>query len=245
MIKLLKKRITHWLTFFKYSRVLRGGNVLIKNSEISQNGVVIFGHVIITGSTLKQHTSIHSFSVVTGTTLNGNKIGNSCSIGNTTIGEHSYVADFAIINNTQIGKFCSIGPGLRCGLGAHPHDFISSSPFFYNELNTTDQPIFNEYEDTRIGNDVWIGANVFIKDGVTIGDGAILAAGSVILKDVEPYTIVGGVPAKLIRYRHSEEVISFLKNLKWWDRDPDWLKTNRAIFQKKIIEVDDLNGLTV
>ncbi len=75
----------------------------------------------------------------------------------------------------------------------------------------------------KIGNDVWIGANVLILDGVTIGNGAIIAAGAVVTKDVPPYAVVGGVPAKIIKYRFNKEEIDFLEQLKWWEKDEKWL----------------------
>ena len=91
--------------------------------------------------------------------------------------------------------------------------------------------LFDEFPSTDIGNDVWIGNNVIIKYGVKIGDGAILGAGAVVTKDVEPYSIVGGVPAKVIKYRFSPDEIKFLLAFKWWDKDLNWLKENKHKFQ--------------
>ena len=90
-----------------------------------------------------------------------------------------------------------------------------------------DQKYFEEEEKTvHIGNDVWIGSNVIVVDGVTIGDGAIIAAGAVVTKDVPPYAIFGGIPAKLIRYRFDEQKIDFMLKFKWWDKEEKWLRKN-------------------
>ena len=78
----------------------------------------------------------------------------------------------------------------------------------------------------EVGNDVWIGENVFFQGGVIIGDGAVVLAGAVVTKDVPPYAIVGGVPAKVLKYRYDEETIKFLLSIKWWDKDVNWLRDN-------------------
>jgi acetyltransferase-like isoleucine patch superfamily enzyme len=154
------------------------------------------------------------------------------------LGDFTYVARDSQIYNTSIGKFTCIGPNVMTGMGAHPASvFVSSHPLFYSTLGQSsglvivDKNLFDEFPHTKIGNDVWIGNNVSIKYGVTIGDGAIIGAGAVVTKDVEPYSIVGGVPAKLIRYRFSKEQIDFLLAFKWWDKDLDWIKANKDFFQ--------------
>lgn len=81
-----------------------------------------------------------------------------------------------------------------------------------------------------IGNDVWIGAYVNIIEGITIGDGAIIAAGSVVTQDVPPYAVVGGVPAKVIKYRFEQDIIEQLKKIEWWNKDQKWLKKNAHLF---------------
>ncbi len=128
---------------------------------------------------------------------------------NVQLGDYSYFAKNAWVANTSIGKFCSIGPNFCCGLGIHPTDGISTSPYFYRGK-------IEEHKHTTIGNDVFIGANVTILDGVTIADGAVVAAGAVVTKDVPPYAIVGGVPAEVKKYRFDAPTIQKLLEKQWW-----------------------------
>lgn len=142
------------------------------------------------------------------------------------IGSYTYISRSALIQNTIIGNYCSISHDVISGLGAHPIDLFSTSPVFYRERNplnitvVTESIDFAEYKQIKIGNDVWIGARVIIMDGITIGNGAIVAAGAVVTKDVMPYSIVGGVPAKHIKYRASDvNIANYIKSA-WWDLEP-------------------------
>lgn len=153
-------------------------------------------------------------------------------------GDFTYVARDAQVHYTTVGKFCCIGPNVSTGMGAHPSStFVSSHPLFYSTRGQAggkvivDKNVFDEYQETIIGNDVWIGANALIKYGVTIGNGAIIAAGAVVTKNVEAYTIVGGVPAKYIKHRFTAEQINFLENFRWWDKNFDWIKEHKDLFQ--------------
>ena len=153
---------------------------------------------------------------------------------NSTIDNHSYISNRTEIRDTSIGKFCSIATDIKIVLGHHPTHLISLHPAFYanNKGFETfaDKNYFEEYHKVVIGNDVWIGEGVVIPGGVTIGDGAIIAARSVVTKDVEPYSVIGGVPAKHIKYRFSEEERANLIRFKWWDKDDEWLKENYKFF---------------
>jgi acetyltransferase-like isoleucine patch superfamily enzyme len=148
------------------------------------------------------------------------------------LGNYTYVGRRARISSTTLGSYCSIGPEVISGLGIHPSNaFVSTHPCFYSLQHQsgpalTDRQYFTEFSDITIGNDVWIGARAIILDGVTIGDGAIVAANSVVTKDVQPYAIVGGVPAKTLRHRFTQETIKKLLAFRWWNRHPDWIKQN-------------------
>ena len=132
--------------------------------------------------------------------------------------------------NLKIGKFCSISEEVTIILGGeHKIDTISSYPFSLEK---------NRYSkgDVIIGNDVWIGYGSTILSGVTIGDGAVIAANAVVTKDVEPYAIVGGIPAKTIKYRFDEKTIDKLLKLKWWDLDIHFIYENRHLLNDTNIE---------
>ena len=154
------------------------------------------------------------------------------------LGYASYIGDGSKFSRTQIGRYCSIGPNVECIFGRHPaHTFVSTHPAFFSinhsiGLSYVEEQRFQEHPEPLdkegkysilIGNDVWIGANVAILDGITIGDGAIIAANALITKDVPPYTIVGGVPAKELKKRFTDEQIDFLLALKWWEKPVDWI----------------------
>ncbi len=151
-------------------------------------------------------------------------------IRNTFVGKYTYISSGCSFKNTNIGKFCSIAKDVKAGMGKHPTDYVSTSPYFYSTVNAlgstlVTQNSYDEYEEINIGNDVWIGVDALILDGVTVGDGAIIAAKSLVNKDVPPYAIVGGVPAKLIRYRFSEKQIANLLNISWWNLSAEELKS--------------------
>ena len=185
-----------------------------------ENKLRFRGAIIDKGSTFSQNTIIHS----------NVHILENCIINNSQINSFSYVGKNCLVQNTKIGKFCSIANDVSIGLGNHPLDFFSTSPLFYRKQNTFKLQIvdndlkFEEYQSVIIGNDVWIASRAIILDGVCIGDGSIIASNTVVTKNVEPYSIVGGVPAKVIKYRFNDKKISELKSFKWWDMSLNQIK---------------------
>jgi acetyltransferase-like isoleucine patch superfamily enzyme len=148
------------------------------------------------------------------------------------IGDWSYVETGCRIVHADIGKFTSIAPSCCIGMSAHPVDgFVSTHPLFYLnrpefDYTLVERDYHQEYQRTTIGSDVWIGVGACVKAGVRVGDGAIIGAGAVVTRDVPPFAIVGGVPARLIRNRFDPETVEFLLEFKWWERDEQWLRRN-------------------
>jgi len=132
------------------------------------------------------------------------------------------------VDKLIIGSYCSIGSGavfMMAGNQGHRKDWVSTFPFYFQANIFKDaQNGFEKMGDTIIGNDVWIGSEAMIMSGVTIGDGAIIAARAIVTKDVEPYTIVGGNPAVVIKKRFTENEIIQLQNMKWWTWEEEKVK---------------------
>lgn len=151
------------------------------------------------------------------------------------IGDHTYVQKGTAIFNANVGKFCSIASNVSIGPGIHKIDGVSTHPSFYLKNTPLLKKFSNEdsflaSKTTTIGNDVWIGEKSIILDGITIGTGAIIAAGSVVTKDVSPYSIVGGIPAKVIKFRFTDSEIDFLLSSEWWNFSNDWFENNYRLF---------------
>lgn len=160
------------------------------------------------------------------------KVESGSNIVNTTMDKHSFCGYNCEITNASIGSFCSIANGVIIGGGMHPVSWVSTSPVFYEGRDSVKAKFSThsrkEVEKTIIGHDVWVGQNVLIKQGVKVGTGAVIGMGSVVTKDVAPYAIVAGIPAKELKKRFDEDVIKDLLNLKWWDLE-DALLTNLAV----------------
>ena len=184
----------------------------------------------------------------------GTKFGCNVRIGDNTwlkgsVGSYSYIGKGCRLN-AHIGKFCSIAPGVKVVVGTHSTEYLSSSPVFlstqrqcgitFTENDVVEEELLVDKGQeiaVEIGNDVWIGENVLIKGGIKIGDGSVIGMGAVVTKDIEPFSIVGGVPAKMIRKRFSDEVIKNICQIKWWNWDENWLREHIDYFRTNNIDV--------
>ncbi|MCR4806937.1 MAG: CatB-related O-acetyltransferase [Lachnospiraceae bacterium] len=184
---------------------------------------------------MKQGSFLNKGSVLEGK----NYIGRDTRLNNVRVGFGSYVNSRCDISNTRIGKYTSIGAGVTTELGSHPLDgrHVALHPAFYKKeaalgYSYADKDTYKDmkYIDEAariqvvIGNDVWIGNNVSILEGVTIGDGAVVAAGSLVNKDIEPYGIYAGVPARKVKERFDTDDCARLLRLKWWDMKEEEIK---------------------
>jgi chloramphenicol O-acetyltransferase type B len=165
-----------------------------------------------------------------------NWIGKGSYIANSVIGDFTYITENSVILESNIGKFCSIGPNVRIAPGKHPTSvYVSTHSSIYSNpenlvRNFVKKAVYNYDRKVVIGNDVWIGANVVIIDGITIGDGVVIAANSVVTKNVLPYLIIGGTPAKPIKKRFEDSEIEFLLHYQWWNKPEKFIQENISIW---------------
>lgn len=174
-----------------------------------------------------------------------NSVRKNTKILNTKLGYATYVSENCFLKNVSIGKYTCIANDVKTVSGTHPtSQYVSVHPAFYSKTTPigftySDKDYFDEYKwldqekniTVIIGNDVWIGEGVHILDGVKISDGAIVAAGAMVVKDVPPYAVVGGVPARVIKYRFNKEQIDRLLKCAWWNMDEVWLREHAEEFR--------------
>lgn len=181
-------------------------------------------------------TSISPFAILTETEVGINTaIRPLVKTERSKIGKCSSVGTLSAIYDCEIGNFCSIARECYIGGASHPLDRVSTSGCFYLSYNYTgicynDDTAYDWRTFTKVGNDVWIGFRAVVLAGVTIGDGAVIGAGSIVTKDVGPYEIWAGNPARLIRKRFDDNTIKMLLDSKWWEWSDEELHKNGKWF---------------
>lgn len=162
------------------------------------------------------------------------KIEPGSQVVNSEFGRYSYCGYDCIFLNASIGSFCSISDNVVVGGSNHPMHFVSTSPVFLSHRDSVKVKFSKfDYLDlprTRIGSDVWLGYGVRVRSGVEIGHGAVVAMGSVVTKDIAPYSVVGGNPAKVLRMRFSEDIIAALLETRWWNLSDEELRCWAVLF---------------
>lgn len=223
MMRLLKNPVTQWLAWLARKTLLE--------RRYSKQKLEIGYLATATRTSFGLYNKIYAGAVLT----------------DVSIGDMSYVGERCRLSNVTMGKYSCIGPDVVAGLGMHPsRGFVSIHPAFYSPYfkagrSFTSEAQFKESLPIHIGHDVWIGARATILDGVRIGDGAIIGAGAVVTKDVPPYCVVCGVPAKVVRQRFTQQEIEALLQLKWWDLSFDELTSLQPSFRDVATLVSTLN----
>lgn len=184
-------------------------------------------------SSLIQNSKVNSFAVINKRVrVIDSSVGFYCKILDngylfkSSLGDYSYINTQTTILRSDIGKYCSIASNVDIGPTSHPMDKISTHPFLFlkdfgNLIKEDDNEVVNSREGsiTKLGNDIWIGQGATIMPGLSVGNGAIIGAHSLVTKDVEPYSIVVGLPAKHVRYRFESEIRDKLLKIEWWNWD--------------------------
>lgn len=200
--------------------------------------VKLFRDTTVLNSTVHEHSSVGDFSKVSGSQLGRNvRIDRFNHIERSCIGDFSYTGRNSTILYAEIRKFCSISWNVSIGGANHDYSRVTQHSLAYQPhfgFIQNGEESYDRYSSTlKIGNDVWLGTGSIVNRGVTIGDGALIGANAVVTNDIPPYAIAIGSPARVIKYRFTDEIISALQKLKWWDWPVSKIKENFQFISDK------------
>lgn len=205
------------------------------SSEIHESSI-LFNNARATKSVIGPNCTVGDNSILFRSKLEGmNVINRNNLISDSTLGFATYTGHNATIKDTEIGKYCCLSWAISIGGKNHNYTSVTSYPsYHFNRILCEDKSVAGPSpQKASIGNDVWIGSGAIVLRGVKVGDGAVIGAGAVVTKDVPPYAIVVGNPARVIKYRFSEEIIEKLLELKWWDLPLDVIREFRDDLTKE------------
>lgn len=213
--------------------------VVIDRSELDESSMC-YKDTRLTKSIVGPNSTVGDRTILFNSRLDGgNEVRRDCYITDSSVGYGTIISHGTVIKNTQIGKFGSISWGNS--MGGKNHNYKRAATLsdyqFGRVFHGSSEIVPSKFEDTVIGNDVWIGNGAIILRGIKVGDGAVIGAGAVVTKDVEPYTIVAGCPAKPIKMRYdNEKYIEELLDIKWWDWSLEKIEKNLDLLLSEVNE---------
>lgn len=228
-----------------------GQNSVINNVDGPESSK-IFNNCRISDTRLSEKSTIGDFTTVRESELGERStIQRYCDIWRLKMGRFSCIGRVSTVQSTEIGSFCALSWNLRIGGDDHDYKMISTHPFWHDVswgiATDKDYSIAyheKEYEEPCfIGNDVWIGAGVTICRNVRIGNGCVIGGGAVITRDIEPYSVVVGVPGRVIKKRFDDKTIERLEKAKWWNLPEEIIRENLSLFRDKHLDEESLEKI--
>ncbi len=218
---------------------------IVKDSYVESDSV-LYQNVRVSYSSIGSNCTIgDNTSIVKSEIANSVIVNRNCAIDQSAVGFATYINQNSTIKKSIIGKFCCISWNVTIYSGDN-HNPLSPSmytSYHWKHVFGTSIPNSNVVKKTTIGNDVWIGNGAIIINGVNVGNGAIIGAGAVVTKDVPPYSVVGGVPAKIIKMRFDDCTIEKLLNIAWWNWPLELIKDNESLLRCEDLTAENLSKL--